>query len=212
MKLYNFTPAANAQRIEMFLFEKNIDIETHQINVREDELFKEPFNSMNPFNCIPFLELDDGIIISETISICRYLEELYPKPSLFGNNIKDRAVIDMWSRRIELDGFLPLIHTVRNKGSFFEGKVIPGTRNGIKQSEEVANRGIEIFNVLLRRINPHLLNNRFIAGEEFSIGDITAHFMMNISNRLKIEIKRDYPNVYRWQIDISKRKSVQNFK
>ena len=211
MKLYNFAPAANAQRIEMFLFEKNIDIETHQINVREDELFKEPFNSMNPFNCIPFLELDDGTIISETISICRYLEELYPKPSLFGNNIKNRAVIDMWSRRIELDGFLPLIHTVRNKGSFFEGKVIPGTRTGIKQSEEVANRGIEIFNVLLKRINPHLLNNRFISGEEFSIGDITAHFMMNISNRLKIEIKNDYPNVYRWQVDISNRKSVQNF-
>ena len=63
----------------------------------------------------------------------------------------------MWSRRIELDGFLPLIHTVRNKGSFFEGKVIPGTRNRIKQSEEVANRGIEIFNVLLKRINPQYL-------------------------------------------------------
>ena len=72
MKLYSFTPAANALRVEMFLREKNIDIETIQVNVSEDEIFKEPYNSMNPFNCVPFLELEDGTIISETISICKY--------------------------------------------------------------------------------------------------------------------------------------------
>ena len=131
MKLYNFTPAANALRVEMFLNEKSINLETIQVNVREDELFKEPYNSMNPFNCVPFLELEDGTIITETISICRYIEEKYPNPVLFGSNAKERAVIDMWNRRIELDGFLPLLHSVRNKTSFFKGKVIPGTRNEI---------------------------------------------------------------------------------
>ena len=108
MKLYNFTPAANALRVEMFLNEKNIKLEIVQVNVREDEIFKEPYNTMNPFNCVPFLELDDGTVISETISICRYLESIYPTPSLFGKNSKDEAIIDMWNRRIELDGFLPL--------------------------------------------------------------------------------------------------------
>ncbi|WP_443642550.1 glutathione S-transferase [Candidatus Levibacter sp. Uisw_134_01] len=119
MKLYNFTPAANALRVEMFLNEKNIQLETVQVNVREDEIFKEPYNTMNPFNCVPFLELDDGTVISETISICRYLESIYPTPNLFGENSKDEAIIDMWNRRIELDGFLPLLHSVRNKTSFF---------------------------------------------------------------------------------------------
>ena len=95
MKLYNFTPAANALRVEMFLSEKNIKLETVQVNVREDEIFKEPYNTMNPFNCVPFLELDDGTVISETISICRYLESIYPTPSLFGENSKDVAIIDI---------------------------------------------------------------------------------------------------------------------
>lgn len=209
MKLYNFAPAANAQRIEMFLIEKNINIDTHQINVREDELFKEPYNSMNPFNCIPFLEIEDGTIISETVSICRYLEDIHPTPSLFGKNIKDKAIIDMWNRRIEFDGFLPLIHSLRNKGSFFKGKVIPGTRNDIEQLPELVQRGIEIFTVLLDRINPHLSNNQFIAGNDFSIADITGHFMMNISKILKIEIKDNYPNVYRWQLSLESRDSVK---
>ena len=84
MKLYNFTPAANALRVEMFLNEKSINLETIQVNVREDELFKEPYKSMNPFNCVPFLELEDGTIITETISICRYIEEKHPDPVLFG--------------------------------------------------------------------------------------------------------------------------------
>ena len=100
MKLYTFAPAANALRVEMFLREKKIELEKISVNVREDELFKEPFNSMNPFNCVPFLELDDGTIITETISICRYLDEHFENPKLFGNDNKEKAIIDMWNRRI----------------------------------------------------------------------------------------------------------------
>ena len=207
MKLYNFTPAANALRVEMFLCEKNIKLETVQVNVREDEIFKEPYNTMNPFNCVPFLELDDGTVISETISICRYLESIYPTPSLFGKNSKDEAIIDMWNRRIELDGFLPLLHSVRNKTSFFAGKVIPGTRNKMKQSPELVIRGIEMFKILLNRIEPHLEHNQFISGERFSIADITGHFMLYLSKILKIDLKKEYVNVFRWQMELEKRTS-----
>jgi glutathione S-transferase len=207
MKLYNFTPAANALRVEMFLNEKNIQLETVQVNVREDEIFKEPYNTMNPFNCVPFLELDDGTVISETISICRYLESIYPTPSLFGKNSKDEAIIDMWNRRIELDGFLPLLHSVRNKTSFFAGKVIPGTRNKMKQSPELVIRGIEMFKILLNRIEPHLEHNQFISGERFSIADITGHFMLYLSKILKIDLKKEYVNVFRWQVELEKRTS-----
>ena len=207
MKLYSFTPAANALRVEMFLREKNIDIETIQINVREDEIFKEPYNSMNPFNCVPFLELEDGTIISETISICRYLEDKFQNPNLFGNNTKEIAIIDMWNRRIELDGFLPLLHSVRNKTSFFKGKVVPGTRNEINQSPEIVVRGIEMFKIFLSRIEPHLSKNKFIAGEKFSIADITAHFMFNLSKILKIDLEEEYDNVFKWKLELENRPS-----
>ena len=207
MKLYNFTPAANALRVEMFLKEKNIKIETIQVNVREDEIFKEPYNSMNPFNCVPFLELEDGTIISETISICSYLDEKFQNPNLFGNNIKERAIIDMWNRRIELDGFLPLLNSVRNKVSFFKGKVVPGTRNDINQSPEIVARGIEIFKILLDRIDPHLSKNEFIAGDKFTVADITGHFMFNLSKILKIDFEKEYNNVFRWKSELENRPS-----
>ena len=205
MKLYTFAPAANALRVEMFLREKELKLETISVNVREDELFKEPYNSMNPFNCIPFLELENGTIITETISICRYLDEQSNSSKLFGNDTEERAIIDMWNRRIELDGFLPLLHSVRNKTSFFKGKVVPGTRTSITQSSEIVERGIEMFDILLNRIEPHLSKNKFLLGDKFTIADITSHFMFNLSNMLKIDFGQKYKNVYRWKSDLEKR-------
>ena len=207
MKLYTFAPAANALRVEMFLREKELKLETISVNVREDELFKEPYNSMNPFNCIPFLELENGTIITETISICRYLDEQSNSSKLFGNDTEERAIIDMWNRRIELDGFLPLLHSVRNKTSFFKGKVVPGTRTSITQSPEIVERGIEMFDILLNRIEPHLSKNKFLLGDKFTIADITSHFMFNLSNMLKIYFGQKYKNVYRWKSDLEKRPS-----
>lgn len=207
MKLYTFAPAANALRVEMFLREKELKLETISVNVREDELFKEPYNSMNPFNCIPFLELENGTIITETISICRYLDEQSNSSKLFGNDTEERAIIDMWNRRIELDGFLPLLHSVRNKTSFFKGKVVPGTRTSITQSPEIVERGIEMFDILLNRIEPHLSKNKFLLGDKFSIADITGHFMFNLSNMLKIDFGQKYENVHRWKSDLEKRPS-----
>jgi len=205
MKLYTFAPAANALRVEMFLREKELKLETISVNVREDELFKEPYNSMNPFNCIPFLELENGTIITETISICRYLDEQSNSSKLFGNDTEERAIIDMWNRRIELDGFLPLLHSVRNKTSFFKGKVVPGTRTSITQSPEIVERGIEMFDILLNRIEPHLSKNKFLLGDKFTIADITSHFMFNLSNMLKIDFGQKYKNVYRWKSALEKR-------
>ena len=207
MKLYTFAPAANALRVEMFLREKELKLKTISVNVREDELFKEPYNSMNPFNCIPFLELENGTIITETISICRYLDEQSNSSKLFGNDTEERAIIDMWNRRIELDGFLPLLHSVRNKTSFFKGKVVPGTRTSITQSPEIVERGIEMFDILLNRIEPHLSKNKFLLGDKFTIADITSHFMFNLSNMLKIDFGQKYKNVYRWKSDLEKRPS-----
>ena len=207
MRLYTFAPAANALRVEMFLREKELKLETISVNVREDELFKELYNSMNPFNCIPFLELENGTIITETISICRYLDKQSKSTKLFGNDIEELAIIDMWNRRIELDGFLPLLHSVRNKTSFFKGKVVPGTRTSITQSPEIVERGIEMFDILLHRIEPHLSENKFLLGDKFSIADITGHFMFNLSNMLKIDFGQKYKNVYRWKSDLEKRRS-----
>ena len=207
MKLFDFETAANAQRVQVFIREKDIEIPTEQLNVREGKQFLEPFRSMNPFHCVPFLELDDGTVISESVSICRYLEEIYPNPALFGTTAETRAIIDMWLRRFELDGFIPMLHAVRNHVENFKGRVIPGTRTDLPQSPKMVTRGIEMGKMFLERVEPHMADNEFVAGSRFSVADITAFFTVKLTRPLEIDINSSYPAVAAWMDRMSKRKA-----
>ena len=209
MKLYDFGPAANAQRVRMFLAEKGLSVPLVELNVRDDKQFAEPFSSMNPFHCVPFLELDNGAVIAESISICRYLEELHPEPSLFGRTPEARALIDMWNRRVELDGFMPGLHAVRNSVPMFAGRVVPGTRTDLPQLPAMAERGREMLEVFLGRLEPLMGDREFIAGTEISIADLTGYFTLGMAGRLGVDVAGRYPEVHRWHRAISARPSAQ---
>ena len=205
MKLYDFGPAANAQRVRVFLAEKGLELAMVELNVRDDKQFAEPYTTMNPFHCVPFLELDDGTVIAESLSICRYLEELHPEPSLFGRTPEERAVIDMWCRRVELDGFIPMLHALRNHVPMFAGRVVPGTRTDLAQLPEMVARGKEMMEIFLGRIEPQMAANAFIAGERFSIADITGFFTVRMTKAVEMDIAGRYPNVARWFGEVSSR-------
>ena len=208
MKLYDFGPAANSKRVRMFITEKGIEVPVVELNVRDDAQFKEPFNSMNPFHCVPFLELDDGTVIAESISVCRYLEELHPEPSFFGRTAEERAIIDMWNRRVELDGFMPALHATRNNVPLFKGRVVPGTRTDLEQLPTMVQRGKEMLDIFLSRLDPQLAVNEFVAGSAISIADITCFFVINMANSLEIETESTYPNISRWHNEFSARPST----
>jgi len=209
MKLYDFGLAGSGKRVRVFLAEKNLDIPIVELNVRDGEQFKEPFNTLNPFHCVPFLELDDGSIIAESVSICRYLDELYPEPSLFGHTHQERATIDMWNRRIELDGYMPMLHAVRNQVPMFAGRVLPGTRTSLPQSPAVGERGQEMLKTLLGRVDPLMADRTFIAGDTVSVADITAWFMMNMAATINLELGDEFPNMQRWHTMFSARPSTK---
>ena len=209
MKLYDFELAPNAQRVRVFLAEKGLEVPTEQLNVRDDDQFVEPFTSMNPFHCVPFLELDDGKVIAESMSICRYLEELHPEPPLFGRTAEERAVIDMWLRRFELDAFIPMLHAVRNHVPMFAGRVVPGTRTDLPQLPAMMTRGKEMMEVFLARVEPHMAQNEFIAGSEFTIADITGYFTVRMTNALEMDLTTSYPAVTAWFAKVAQRPAFQ---
>ena len=209
MKLYDFELATNAQRVRVFLAEKGLEVPTEKLNVRDDDQFVEPFTSMNPFHCVPFLELDNGTVIAESMSICRYLEELHPEPPLFGRTAEEHAVIDMWLRRFELDAFIPMLHAVRNHVPMFAGRVVPGTRTDLPQLPVMVTRGKEMMEVFLARVEPHMAQNEFIAGPDFTIADITGFFTVRMTNALEMDLTTSYPAVAAWLAKVSQRPAFQ---
>ena len=135
------------------------------------------------------------------------MEEIYPNPALFGTTAETRAIIDMWLRRFELDGFIPMLHAVRNHVENFKGRVIPGTRTDLPQSPKMVTRGIEMGKMFLERVEPHMADNEFVAGSRFSVADITAFFTVKLTRPLEIDINSSYPAVAAWMDRMSKRKA-----
>jgi glutathione S-transferase len=109
MKIYvdrNGT-APSPRRLRIFLAEKGLEVPYEQLAIHEENRTPE-FRSKNPLSTLPVLELDDGTCISESVAICRYFEELHPEPPLFGATPEERAVVEMWTRRIELYLYLSI--------------------------------------------------------------------------------------------------------
>ncbi len=108
MKLYTYPGAPNPRRVEMYLAEKGIEVDTVKVDIVARENRQPEHLARNPLGGVPVLELDDGTTIAESVAICRYFEALHPDPPLFGKTPLEQARIEMWSRRIELNGMRPI--------------------------------------------------------------------------------------------------------
>lgn len=204
MLLYDFALAPNPGRVRAFLKEKGIAMDFHEVNVREGQQHQEPYATKNPFRLTPFLELDDGTIIAESMAICRYLEELNPEPNLMGRDAKERAVIEMWNRRVELDGFANLSSAARNTAPMFAGRVLPGLKSDHPQVPEVAERGRELVRLFLPKLDAQLAENKFVAGDRFTVADITTVFLIRGAQMQKLDLA-GCPNIERWFAEVSAR-------
>ena len=102
MKLYDFTRAPNPRRVRVFLAEKDITVPMEQVDLFTGANRTPEALRRNPYGGLPVLELDEGTCIAESVAICRYFEDLHPQPALMGVDAKDRAVVEMWNRRMEL--------------------------------------------------------------------------------------------------------------
>jgi glutathione S-transferase len=114
MKLYHSTSSPNSRRVRMFIAEKGISIPFHPVNLGEKEQFSDWFTAINPRQQVPVLMLDDDTTIAEVPAIRRYLEETHPERPLLGSDARGKALVTMWERRVELDGFAPTMEGVRN--------------------------------------------------------------------------------------------------
>ena len=102
MKLHSsFSP--NPRTVRMLMIEKGLSLPTEEFDIYAGENRSPAYLGKNSGGQMPALELDDGTIVAETIPICEYLEEIYPRPALFGSTPDERAVTRMWLRRIELN-------------------------------------------------------------------------------------------------------------
>src|SRR5215475_6880867 len=201
MKLYEFTGAPNPRRVRVFLAEKGIQVPSEQVNLGAGDNRKPPFLSINPMGGVPVLELDDGTHIAESVAICRYFEDLHPEPNLMGKDDKEKAVIEMWNRRMEFEVLAMTAGSFRNTSEFFKGRIPQSPDYGEICKNAVTKR--------LEWLDGELANRKFIAGDRFTIADITALIGIDFGRTTAIKIQPEQKNLQRWYQEVSTRPSAK---
>jgi glutathione S-transferase len=201
MQLYDSAVAPNPRIVRVYLAEKGIEVPKVQVDLAGAENRKPEYLAKNPMGGVPMLELDDGTYIAETIAICRYFEEQQPEPALFGTDAKDKAVVEMWRRRMELEVVVPIMQTFRNTHEFFKGR-IPQVAEWGEVMREAATKRLEWLDSVLT-------DREWIAGDRFTIADITAMVGIDFGRPSNIRIADDQKNLIRWHEAASSRPSAK---
>ena len=207
MKFYDCKTAPSPRRVRIFLAEKGVDIETVQIDLGKGEQFSDEFRAVNPDCTVPVLELDDGSCISEVTAICQYIEDLNPEPALFGSSPEERARVSMWNVKVEQLGLWAMMDAFRNSAKGLVDRALPGPESYV-QIPELAQRGRRRVLQFFERLNDQLADNAFVAGDNYSIADISAMVLVDFAGWIKIAIPDDAEHVARWYSEVSKRPSA----
>ena len=201
MKLYDSAMAPNPRRVRIFLAEKGISVPTAQLDIGKRETRQPEFLAKNPLGGVPVLELDDGTEIAESVAICRYFEELHPSPPLLGTDARDRALVEMWQRRMELELFRHVTGCFQNTHAFFAGRI-----------EQVPAYGEVCRGTARKRLawlDRELADRPFVAGGRYTIADITALCAIDFGRVVDIRIAPEQSNLLRWYEAVSSRPSAK---
>lgn len=207
MRLFNEAdPAPNPRRVRIFMKEKGIDIELVPTPLMQRAHKSPEHLARNPLGQVPVLELDDGTHLSESVSICRYLEDLHPQPNLFGRDAKERATIDMWIRRIEFRLMMPVgqvwVHTHP-----FTAAVATATMGGQFKDFGEANR--KLVAGACRLFDGELKGRAYVAGERYTMADIVAQATLDFARFIGVDIPDGCGSLQNWYARVSARPSAE---
>ena len=203
MKIYDFIGAPNPRRVRVFLAEKGIsNVPFEQVNLATADNRKPEFLKINPMGGIPVLELDDGTHIAESVAICRYFEELKPEPHLMGKDSREQAFIEMWNRRVELSLFSAASRAFQHTNELFKERIKQFPEYGATQRETVASQ--------FKWLDAQIGNKPFIAGDRFTIADITAEVAVDFAVQAAgVPMDSALKNLGRWHQSVSSRPSAK---
>ena len=221
MRLYDSKLAPNPRRVRIFMAEKGVVCDIVPVDIVKGENLDEAFLAVNPRGLLPTLVLDDGTVLDESVGICRYFEETHPEPPLLGTDPVDKARVEARQRHMEFDGLFAAAEAFRNAFPGFKNRrSSPGASPtsaatfGAAGADEAAQvlvaRGKASMGRFYARLDAELATSRFVAGETFSIADITGLCAVDFATgAARVPVPDDCANVARWHAEVSARPSAK---
>ena len=201
MKLYDGGRAPNPRRVRIFLAEKGIEVPLAPVDMGALGHRSAEVTGLNPLQRLPVLVLDDSTVLTESIAICRYFEELHPQPPLFGTGALGRALVEMWQRRMELNLLMPVAQAFRHIHPAMVEWEVPQVA---EWGEANKPKAVEFLSILDRE----LAGREFVAGDAYTVADITGLVAVDFMKPARIELPAGLSNVRRWYDTVKARPSA----
>jgi glutathione S-transferase len=208
LKLYHAAASPNSRRVRIFMAEKEVKVPLVSVDLSKGEQHYDAYRAVNPRRVVPTLVLGDGTAIGEVLAIWRYLEEAYPTPPLLGSTPKDKALVTMWERRTELEGFAAVMEGVRNASERLKGRAIAGPYDYDQIPALVERSKLRVKN-FYADLDAHLAAQPFVAGDHFSAADITGFVTIDFaSTAMSFPVPDRHEMLRRWFEGVSSRPSA----
>lgn len=208
MIFYDCATAPSPRRARMFIAEKGITVETRQIDLRTGEHLGAEFLALNPRGTVPVLVTDDGNVLTENLGIAAYLEARHPEPPLIGRTPDETGLIWMWTAICEHQGGLPVAEALRNSSPAMKDRALPGPVP-YAQIPELAERCRARLGVFFDLLEERLSESRFLAGDSFSLADLTGYVFVDFARIVKLRIPEGHTASQDWFDRIAARPSAQ---
>jgi glutathione S-transferase len=200
MKLLDGGRAPNPRRVRIFLAEKGISVPIEKVDLGALEHRSAEFTALNPMQRVPVLVLDDDSVITESMAICRYFEGLRPEPPLFGRGAKEEALVEMWNRRVEFNLYGPVSAVFRH--------LHPSMKELEDQVPEWGEANKPRALEFLAFLDTQLRDRLFIAGDHYTVADITGLVAVDFMRPAKLTIPEELTSLRRWHAQVSTRPSA----
>ncbi|HEX4233793.1 MAG TPA: glutathione S-transferase [Caldimonas sp.] len=207
MTLYDCSTAPSPRRARILLAEKAVRHDTVQIDLRAGEQLGEAFRRVNPRCTVPVLRTDDGLLLTDNAAIAAWLEARFPEPAMLGSTAAEKAEIASWNWRIEFEGLMAIAESMRNSAPSLANRALPGPVD-YAQIPELAQRGLTRLRKFFVDLNDRLAEHGFVAGDRFSIADITAAVAVDFARVVKVKPGEEHPHIQRWRAAMAERESM----
>lgn len=207
MIFYDCSTAPNPRRARMFIAEKGLEIETQEVSIAKNEQLDDAFLAVNPRATLPVLATDEGAVLTENLGIAAYLEARFPEPPLMGRTPDEKGQVLMWNAIVEQQGGMPIAEKLRNTHPAFKDRAIPGPVNH-PQIAQLAERGAARIAEFFDLLEGRLQDSRFVAGEMFSLADISTFVFVDFARVIKTRIPASNSATLAWFESVQSRPST----
>jgi glutathione S-transferase len=104
LALHHNGMSVTSQKVRLTLAEKDLEFESHHLNLRDGDQFADDYRKLNPGAVVPTLIHDgtDGlIVVRESTVIMEYLDEVFPEPPLRPTNATGKATMRLWTKAMD---------------------------------------------------------------------------------------------------------------